>query len=168
VTESAHDMVRTSEAPERDLTQRALTQRVNDLRDQVDDLRTERDALVQRERIHELEIVAQRRELDLRFAFEATLEERLLEYQRRIDALHAHLEVEVQHRFAAELATVREHIAHAQRERDAVRGELDAERQRLSYRAVQPVALQMTKSRAVVTTLRRTARVIRKRVAPAR
>jgi hypothetical protein len=141
---------------------------VCELQGLVDELQAQRDLRIQRERIHELEIAAQRRELDVRFAFEATLEQRLLEYQRQIESLHAHVDIEVQRRFAAELCAEREHVAEARRQRDDIVRELDAERRRISYRTVQRVVIPVTKGRAFFAMLRRTARAIRDRLTPAR
>jgi hypothetical protein len=163
VTDRAHDAIRTSEASVGD-----LTLRVCELQGLVDELQAQRDLRSQSERIHELEIASQRRELDVRFAFEATLEQRLLECQQQIESLHAHVDIEVQRRFAAQLSVEREHVLEAQRERDDVRRELDAERQRISYRTAQRVVIPVTKGRAFFAMLRRTARVIRDRLAPAR
>jgi hypothetical protein len=140
--------------------------RLDDLHELVGKLQAQRDAFVQRERVYELEIVSQRRELEVRFAFEVTLEERLLEYRQQIESLRAEVEIEVERRFAAQLATERERVSEAQRERDEIRRELEAERRRISYRTVQRVVVEMTKGRAFLATLRRNARTIRDRLAP--
>jgi hypothetical protein len=129
--------------------------RVNDLHELVDQLQTQRDALVHRERIHELEIVAQRRELELRFVFEATLEERLRECQQQIEVLHTRTETDMQRRFAIELAAERDRTAEAQRERDEIRRELGAERQRISYRTVQRVVVPVTRGRVFFAKLQK-------------
>jgi hypothetical protein len=163
VTVSPQDEIPTPEG-----SRSALTRRVCELRELADSLQSQQNELVERERIHELEIVAQRRELEVRFAFEATLEERLLDYQREIERLHAQVEMEVQRRFAAELLAESARVAQAQRERDDVRRELDAERRRISYRAVQRAVVPITKGRAVFAKLRRTGRVMRDRFAPSR
>ena len=153
MTGRARDVIHTSEA-----SGSPLTRREYELRELVDELQAQ---LAERERIHELEIVAQRRQLEVRFAFESTLEKRLLEYQHRLE--QSYEEVDVQRRIAAELAAEREQVAEAVREREEVVRVLDAERRRISYRAMQSVVVQVKKRRIVFGVVRRAARVIEAR-----
>jgi len=134
-----------------------------------------------RERITELEFEAQRRELEVRFAYEETLERRLSESQERVEALQGRIVAEAQRiaverqRLAAQSADERERSADARRaldetrreldlvrrERDDVRQELDAERQRLSYRAVQSLVAKVKKRRIVLAVVRKIAALLR-------
>jgi hypothetical protein len=137
--------------------------------------------LEDRERIQELEFDAQRRELEVRFAYEETLERRLLESEKRVEALQGRIATEAQRiaverqRLAAQSAEeraravdarraldeTRRELDRVRRERDAVRQELDAERQRLSYRVVQSLVAKVKKRRVVLALIRRIAQSIR-------
>jgi chromosome segregation ATPase len=175
VTDSWERVVHTAEpaAPDR-------THRDWELRERVGALQAELSESTERERIRELEFAAQRQELEIRFAYNATLEHRVLEHQHQIESVQSKLEQESE-RFAAErerltdeiaraaedLATERERVAEHQRavdwfQRDceAVRLELNAERQRLSYRAVQRVTSWVGRHRVLSGVLRRAARVV--------
>ena len=175
MTDSWERVVRTSEPAGADLTRRDW-----ELRERVGEMQAELAERIERERIRELELASQRHELEIRFAYNATLEQRVLEHQQQIAWLHGHLEHESQ-RFAAELQRLAEEIERAaealaverervaehqravdwfQRERDLVRSELEAERRRMSYRAVQRVATWVRKHRVLSGLLRRSARVV--------
>jgi hypothetical protein len=175
VTDSWERVVHTSETVGSDLSRRDW-----ELRERVGELEAELSERIERERIRELELSSQRHELEVRFAYNATLEQRVLEHQRQIEWLQGHLESE-EHRFAAEhqqlteeiersaeaLAVERERVAEHQRavdwfqrERDLARAELDAERQRVSYRAVQRVTSWARRHRILSALFRRAARVV--------
>jgi hypothetical protein len=128
------------------------------LRELVDELQAR---LADRERIHELELVAQRRELEVRFAFEATLEQQLRDYQQQVEQAHA--ETDAHRRVAAEVPAERENAAKAVREREEVARVLEAERRRISYRAMQSVVAQVKKRRLLFAASRKAARVIEAR-----
>jgi hypothetical protein len=175
VTDSRERVVHTAEPAGSDLARRDW-----ELRERVGELQAELSERIERERIRELELASQRHELEIRFAYNATLEQRVLEHQQQIAWLQSHLEHEAQ-RFAGEhqrltdeiergaeaLAVERERVAEHQRavdwfqrERDLAREELAAERRRVSYRAVQRVANWVRKHRVLSAVLRRAARVV--------
>ena len=175
MTDSRERVVHTAEPAGSDLTRRDW-----ELRERVGELQAELSERIERERIRELELASQRHELEIRFAYNATLEQRVLEHQQQIAWLQSHLEHEAQ-RFAGEhqrlveeiersaeaLAFERERVAEHQRavdwfqhERDYVREELAAERRRVSYRVVQRAANWLRKHRVLSAVLRRAARVV--------
>ena len=164
-----------------DASEPALSRREWELRERVDELESELAERLERERIRELELVSQRHELEVRFAYNAMLEERVVDHANQVHLLHGHINAAAEHyaaerqrvdadfhALAAELAAEREHVAEvqraleeAQRERDEARVELAAERQRLSYRAVQGLANRIRRHRYLSAILRRTARLFR-------
>lgn len=176
MTDSLGSIVHTLDASEP-----ALSRREWELRERVEELQIELAERLERERIRELELLSQRHELEVRFAYNAMLEERVVDHANQIGLLHGHINAAAEHyaaerervdaefhALATELAAEREHLAEAQRareemerERDAIRSELAAERQRLSYRAVQRLASRVGKHRYLSALLRRTARVFR-------
>jgi hypothetical protein len=150
----------------------ALARRAWDLRERVAELETELDQRIERDRIRELELASQRRELEVRFAYNAALEQRVLEHKQELDWMHQQFAAQAQgiaseqERAAGEIAAERERVSaeheraeRLERERDAVLWELAAERGRVSYQLVQRVAARARKHRVVYVTLRRTARV---------
>jgi len=154
-----------------EMSDAVLARRAWDLSERVAELEAELDQRIERDRIRELELSSLRRELDVRFAYNAALEERVLEHKQQIDWMHQQFALQVQgfaadqERAAQELAVERER-GHEQRQRaDALEGdvaglraELDAERGRVSYRLVQRITRRAQKHRVVFVTLRRTAR----------
>lgn len=151
----------------------ALARREWELRERVAELESDLAERIERERIRELELVSQRSELNVRFAYNAALEQRVLEHQRQVEWLHDQFALQAQgfaaehQRIADECAAERERAAElrrtieaVQRERDEVRAEFDAERRRVSYQAVQRLITRARKHRVVFAMLRRTARVI--------
>jgi uncharacterized coiled-coil DUF342 family protein len=95
-------------------------------------LGSQSDARVDRDRILDLEIEAQRRELEVRFSYEAALEERLLDFQHQIESLHGHIaarerdfSVERQ-RLMDELTVATTQTAEALKARDDARREREA------------------------------------------
>ena len=175
MTDSLGSIVHTVETSESGMTRREW-----ELGERVAELETELSERIERERIRELELASQRHELEVRFAYNAMLEERVLDHQQQIEFLHRHIDAESQRfnderqRGAAELTAEREHVAAAQREvaeirlemeaversRDDVQRELDAERRRFSYRVVQRVATRLKKHRLLSAVLRRASRVV--------
>ena len=176
MTDSWERVVHTSEPAGSDLTRRDW-----ELRERVGELQAELSERIERERIRELELASQRHELEIRFAYNATLEQRVLEHQQQIAWLQGHLESE-ERRFGSEhqrlaeeiergaeaLRLERERVAEHQRavdwfqrERDSARAELDAERQRVSYRVVQRGTAWLRRHRILSAVLRRAARVVR-------
>ena len=83
------------------------------------------------DRIVDLEIEAQRRELEVRFSYEAALEERLLDFQHQIESLHAHIGAREQHfsverqGLMASSTAERDQVLLAQQARDDARRERD-------------------------------------------
>ena len=181
MTSSANDVIRTSEASS------ALTRREWELRELVDEVQAQLAEHIERERVQELEIVSLRHELELRFAYEATLDERVLEQQGRLEWAHATINREaeifaaVHDRLDGEIAAETQRTAEAlqacavvewergeiarerddaARETEAARAELAAERARVSYRAVQRVTVQVKKHRLLAGVMRRFARVL--------
>jgi len=164
-----------------DVSEPALSRREWELRERVEELEAELAERLERERIRELELVSQRHELEVRFAYNAMLEERVVDHANQIGLLHGHINAAAEHyaterqrvdaefhALAAELAAEREHLAQArrtieevERERDGTQNELAAERSRLSYRMVQRVTSRVKKHRYLSALLRRTARLVR-------
>jgi hypothetical protein len=137
------------------------TQHEQSLRDLVTLLQREIADRVERERVHELEIASQRRELAVRFDYEATLEERLREHDERIEQQDEAVALTAdRRRLAAELAAESQRADAAGHERDLVVAELAAERRRASYRAVQRVVAWLQRHRIVSAAVRLTARVV--------
>jgi len=97
------------------------------------------------ERKRELELAAQRRELELLSAYGAKLRERLALHDQEIASLRGHAAAETEHleaereRVASEARNEAQRLADVTRERDELRRELDAERRRVSYRVAQRV-----------------------------
>src|SRR5579859_6214788 len=95
-----------------DASEPALARREWDLRERVEELESELKERVERDRIRELELVSQRHELEVRFAYNAMLEERVLDHANQIAWLHKHADGEperfgVEHRrIAAEHARI--------------------------------------------------------------
>jgi colicin import membrane protein len=168
MTDSLESVVQTAEA-----SGPALARREWELRERVAELQSELGERIERERIRELELASQRRELEVRFAYNAALEQRVLEHQHQVEWLHGQFALQAQsfaaehQRVADEFAAERERVAELQRaieaiqrERDDARAELDAERRRVSSRAVQRWTSRVKKHRVLFAMLRRTARVI--------
>ena len=167
MNENLERVVHTPEMPDAILARREW-----DLRERVAELEAELDKRVERDRIRELELASLRRELEVRFAYNAALEQRVLEHKQELDWMHQQFALQAQgfaaeqERAAAELAAARERVEEQQRraealqhEVDGVRAELEAERGRVSYRLVQRITTRVRKHRVVFVTLRRTARV---------
>jgi chromosome segregation ATPase len=84
-----------------DVTDAAFARREWELRERIDELRAELTERLERERIRELELMSQRHELEVRFAYNAMLEERVVDHVKQIEWLHKHAEGEAE-RFAVE------------------------------------------------------------------
>ena len=84
-----------------DVTDAAFARREWELRERIDELQAELTERVERERIRELELTSQRHELEVRFAYNAMLEERVVDHIKQIEWLHKHAEGEAE-RFAVE------------------------------------------------------------------
>jgi len=129
----------------------------------------------ERERVHELEIAALRRELEIRLAYNATLEQDAAERQHHTDWLYSHIEhvtsvFEAERhrsnevlqgersRLAKELAAERRRTEEAVRALQRVTQDLEAERKRISYILVQRMASRVSKHRAFFAWLGRAAR----------
>ena len=150
MTDSFDSIVHTLDAPEP-----AFARREWELCERIDELQSALTERIERERIRELELMSQRHELEVRFTYNAMLEERVVDHADQIAWLHKHADGEAG-RFAAEAR----YANQFQRERDEIRAELDAERRRLSYRVVQRLVSRMKKHRVIFALLRRAARVI--------
>jgi hypothetical protein len=98
---------------------------------QVDELEDVLAGYVERERVHELEIQALRRDLDLKAIHNVMLDRDVLDQRRHGEWLQTRLDAEAEaHRSACS------HAAHLQELLDSARAELAAERSRTSYRIV--------------------------------
>lgn len=150
MTDSFDSIVHTLDAPEP-----ALARREWELCERIDELQSALTERIERERIRELELMSQRHELEVRFTYNAMLEERVVDHADQIAWLHKHADGEAE-RFAVEAR----YANQFQRERDEIRAELDAERRRLSYRVVQRLVSRMKKHRVISALLGRAARVI--------
>lgn len=151
MTDSFDSIVHTLDAPEP-----ALARREWELRERIDELQSALTERIERERIRELELMSQRHELEVRFTYNAMLEERVVDHADQIAWLHKHADGEAE-RFAVQDRRI---ATEHERERDEIRAELDAERRRLSYRVVQRLVSRMKKHRVISALLRRAARVI--------
>jgi hypothetical protein len=113
-------------------------------------------------RKQELEFAAQRRELELLSAYGASLQERLAQSDQELTSLRSDVtvacdqhEAEREQR-AAEARQDAARLADVSRERDELRRELDAERGRVSYRAVHRVLRGLEWTRVLKSPLGRT------------
>jgi chromosome segregation ATPase len=101
----------------------ALGRREWELRERVAELESEVAERIERERIRELELGSQRRELEVRFAYNAALEQRVLEHQQQIEWLHGQFERQHQGNVAEQQRVAEEN--------QRVVDQLTAERERL-------------------------------------
>jgi chromosome segregation ATPase len=144
----------------------ATTRREHELCELVARLEAKLADFAEREQVHELEIAAQRRELAVRFEYEAALEERLRECREQIERLAENEQGRVtaeRRRLAGELADEQQRAEHARVERDRVQAELDAERRRVSYRAAQGVLGWLQEHRVAHGVARELARFAKRR-----
>jgi hypothetical protein len=162
-----------------ELSDTVLARRAWTSQERVTELETELDQRIERERIRELELASLRRELEVRFAYNATLEQRMLDHKQQLDWMHEQFALQAQG-YAAELERVSQQLVeerarideqhrHADElahELEAVRSELAAERARVSYRLVQRLTRRTQNHRVVFVTLRRTARSLSGDAAP--
>src|SRR5262245_51401162 len=109
------------------MSESALARREWELRERVAELESELEERIERERIRELELASQRRELEVRFAYNAALEQRVVERVQEVDWMHEQFARQAEG-FAAE----REHTAR----------ELEGERARVEHFAQHAAAVE--------------------------
>jgi hypothetical protein len=132
-----------------------------ELRDAVALLQTELAERLEREHVHEVEIGYQRRELALRFEYQASLEERLRECGEQIRQQdEAGLISADRRRLAGELADAQQEATVAWAARDQVQAQLDAERCRVSHRTVQRAVAWLQRHRVVRAAVKGAVRVV--------
>lgn len=129
-------------------------------REELEEVRLELRARVEADRMRELELVAARRDLEVKAAYNVMLERSLTQRQEQLDWTRGHIE-HLDRIAQVDLPAALARAEHAEHRAAALAAELAAERNRASNRAVDYWVTRLGRHRILFGVLRRAVRGLR-------